>query len=305
VYLSREDKVLFPGDGITKGDLVQHYQSVADHLLPHLRDRPLTLQRFPDGIAKDGFYQKEAPDYFPKWIRRTQVPLMDGGEQEQVVVSKRSDLAYLANQGVVTLHPWLSRDDDLDFPDRMIFDLDPADETFEPVKRAARQLQRLLEKLGLKAFLMVTGSRGAHVWVPLRRGPDFDEVRGLAQEIAQSLAEGSPEEFTTEVRKEKRDGRLFLDVARNAFAQTAVAPYALRPLPGAPVATPLDWSELERRDLGSATYTMESLPRRLVQKGDPWHGMGRHGAGLQGAREKLARLKEMGGQASLTSGRSE
>jgi bifunctional non-homologous end joining protein LigD len=292
VELSREDKVLFPDEGITKGDVIQYYQEVAEPLVRHLKGRPVTLQRFPDGISEEGFYQKATPDYFPDWIPRAHIPLEGGGSQEQVLVSNAAGLAYLANQGVLTLHGWLSHRDHLRTPDEMVFDLDPPGESFGPVRKAARHLRDLLRTLGLHPFLMTTGSTGAHVRVPLRRGPDFEPVREFARGVARHLAQAHPDTLTTQVRKNKRGGRLFLDVGRNAYGQTAVAPYSLRPRRRASVATPLDWDELENPRLAGDSFTIQSIPRRLDQRSDPWKGMGRHGRSLDGPGETLEKMKK-------------
>jgi bifunctional non-homologous end joining protein LigD len=292
VEVKRGDKVFFPRDGITKGDLIHFYRAVADPLLSHVRERPLTLQRFPDGIDTEGFYQKQAPDYFPEWMGRTVVELGAGGRQSQVVVATPSELVYLANQGVITFHAWTSRADDLRKPDQMVFDLDPSGGDFAPVRKAARTLRSLLDRVELCSFLMLTGSTGAHVRVPLRRGPGFDEVRDFARSLAEHLSAEFPDALTTEVRKEKRGNRLFLDVARNAYGQTAVTPYSVRPREGAPVAAPLDWTELGKPGLGSTRFTVRSVPRRLGQREDPWKGMQRHARSLSKAREKFLEIRE-------------
>ncbi|MGD2123405.1 MAG: non-homologous end-joining DNA ligase [Gemmatimonadota bacterium] len=292
VELTREDKVLFPRETVTKGDLVRYYQDVSKPLLTHIRDRPLTLQRFPDGIEEEGFFQKQTPDYFPDWLGRVRVPLENGGSQNQVTVSNAAGLTYLANQGVITLHTWLSRKDDLRAPDRMVFDLDPPGNDFGLVRDGARALKNTLESLGLPPFLMITGSSGAHVWVPLRRGPDFEAVRAFARSVADHLVAESPRRFTKEVRKTKRKGRLFLDVARNALGQTTVAPYSVHPYAGAPAATPLDWEELNDDQLNSRAFTIRSLPRRISQREDPWRGMGRHRTGLGEPRKRLGEMEE-------------
>ena len=292
VELSREDKTLFPDACITKGNLIEYYQDVAGPILRHIGGRPLTLQRFPDGISEEGFYQKAVPDYFPDWISRVQVPLEQGGSQQQVEASNAATLVFLANQGVITLHGWLSRKDRLREPDQIVFDLDPPGEDFSPVREAARILQDLLESLGLRSFLMTTGSTGAHVRVPIRQGPDFDEVREFAGGVVSLLADEHEGSLTTRIRKKKRQNRLFLDVARNAYGQTAVAPYSPRPRPGAPVATPLDWEELDKANLTSDFFTIESIPRRLGQRKDPWVSMGRHQRSLDGPRERLEKLRK-------------
>jgi bifunctional non-homologous end joining protein LigD len=294
VELGNLDKLFFPGSddgGITKGDIVDYYERVADWMLPHLKDRPLSLERYPDGIEGEGFYQKQTPDYFPEWVATASVPIKgEGGSQSQIVCDGKATLVYLANQACITPHVWLSRRDRLDYPDRMVFDLDPTGEDFEPVRRAARFLRELLEETGLASFLMLTGSRGAHVVVPLRRNYEFERVRSLARAVADRLASRRPEELTTAQRKEARGQRLFLDTTRNAYAQTTVAPYAVRARPGAPVATPIEWDELS--DATSNRYRVRNLFRRLAQKDDPWRDIGSHSQDLTEPERRLASQRE-------------
>ncbi len=287
--LSHPDKVLFPGVGITKGDLAGYYRELAPVMLPYLEDRPLSLQRFPDGIDGDGFYQKEAGGHFPDFVDRVTVK-KEGGSVHQVVCNKAATLVYLAGQAVITPHPWLSRTGRLHRPDLLVFDLDPPGEGFEPVKRAARDVREMLEEIGLISFVKTTGSKGLHVVAPLDRSADFDAVRALARDAARLLAARHPDRLTVEVRKDKRKGRLFLDTARNAYAQTAVAPYAVRALPGAPVAAPLDWEELGDGKLDARSYTLQNVRRRLGQREDPWKGMMRRARSIEGPRGKLDRL---------------
>lgn len=291
VEVTSLDRVYYPEAGVTKEDVLDYYERVAEVMLPHLEDRPLSLQRFPEGLAGDGFYQKGVPEHFPDWIGRAEVALKDGGTQPQVVVRDVATLIWLAQHGTLTFHAWLSRAPELHSPDRMVVDLDPeAEGDFDSVRRAARDVRALFEEAGLAPFLMVTGSKGLHLWAPLRPGPDFDEVRAFARELTEHLAAEHPDRYTTEIRKKKRRGRLFLDVARNAYAQTAVAPYSLRPRPGAPVATPLEWDELGSLE-GPRRWTLRSVPRRLAHRDDPWKGMGRRAVTLEAARSRWARAR--------------
>ncbi len=288
VETSKEDKVLFGDDGIAKGDLVDYYRRIAEPLLHHARGRPISMERFPDGIDSERFYQKKAPDYFPDWIETVSVDLRGaGGRQDQVVLSEAATLVYLANQACITPHVWLSRADDLDRPDRMIFDLDPPGDDFGAVRTAARQVRDVLNELDLPAWLRTTGSRGLHVVVPLDGSSDFDAVRDFAGGVSRLLAERH-DGLTTAHRKDKRGERIFVDYLRNAYAQTAVASYAVRALPGAPVAAPLDWDELG--DTGSQSYTISNIHRRLGARDDPWKDMRRHARSLKGRREKLDKL---------------
>jgi bifunctional non-homologous end joining protein LigD len=289
--LSNLEKVLFPAAGLTKADLIDYYERVAPVMLPHLAGRPLSLERYPDGIDAEGFMQKNASGYFPKWIRRARLAKQDGAVAH-VVADDAPTLVYLANQACVSLHVGLSRIDRIDHPDRMVLDLDPSDQDFEKVRRAARDARALLEEVGLVPFLQTTGSRGLHLWVPLDRSADFDEVRAFASELAEVLVARRPAELTTAQRKAKRGDRVLLDVARNAYAQTAVAPYSVRARPQAPVATPLEWAALDAPKLEPQRYTIKNLFRRLGKKGDPWAEIARHARGLTAARERLMALAE-------------
>lgn len=291
VALSNTDKIFFPDVGLSKGDLIDYYRRMAETMVPYMRQRPITMHRFPDGIGADGFYQQKISDYFPDWIERVTVA-KEGGEITHVVVDEPATLVYLANQGCITPHIWLSRQDRLHDPDRLIFDLDPPDNDFEPVRFAARKLHDILDEIGLIPFVMTTGSRGLHVVAPLDRQHSFDTVRSFARGLADVLAQRYPERLTTEQRKNKRKGRLFLDTTRNAYAQTSVAPYAVRAKPGAPVATPLDWGELGDSDMHPQRYTIENIFRRMGQKSDPWADIDRHTRNLDPPQEKLERLRQ-------------
>jgi bifunctional non-homologous end joining protein LigD len=278
VELSNQDKLFFPADGITKGDLIGYYRDVAEVMLPHLENRPLTLHRFPDGIEDDGFYQQQASDYFPEWLQTLEAPRAsaDSKTVKHVLCNNRATLVYLANQGVIAFHGWASRSPRLYRPDRLIFDLDPPSEDFDAVRWAAKRIVGLMKDLGMSPFPMTTGSRGLHVLAPLRNEAGFDEVRELARDMADILAQRHPEALTVEQRKNKRHGRIYLDVSRNAYGQTAVMPYSVRALPEAPVATPLSLEELDDGKLGARRWRIDNVFRRLGQKDDPWKTMRKH-----------------------------
>jgi bifunctional non-homologous end joining protein LigD len=293
VELSHTDKVLFPDDGISKGDLIEYYHAVADWILPKLADRPVTMIRYPDGIGAHPILQKNAPDYFPDWVTRAEVP-KQGGSVRHVVCDKPATLVYLANQACIELHVFLSRLPAVEHPDQVIFDLDPPDaEQFGRVVQAARLLREVLEgELGLTAFVKTTGGKGLHVHVPLNADGDFDASRQFAREVAGLLAAREPGLLTSEQRKDKRGGLIYADPMRNAYAQTAAAPYGVRGRPGAPVATPLDWAELDEAGLTPGRFTVATVPGRLegLAGADPWAGLARRRYGLATARERLARL---------------
>jgi bifunctional non-homologous end joining protein LigD len=294
VKLSHTGKVLFPDDKITKGDLVAYYQRAADVMLPWLRERPVAMRRYPDGITTPGLFQKNVPRYFPDWITRAEVP-KQGGSLQQVICDKPATVVYLANQACIEFHAFLSRLDRIDDPDQVIFDLDPPDANrFGDVRTIALRLRQLLEdELGLATFVKTTGGKGLHVHVPLNARADFDTARGFTQEVAALLAARNPDLATTEQRRDKRGDLIYLDVMRNSYAQLAVAPYSVRARPGAPVATPLNWDELNDQ-LHPGQFTVTTVPDRisdLGRNGDLWAGMGRRASGLTRARERLRRLE--------------
>lgn len=270
IELTNLDKVYFPKGAITKGDLVAYYHTAAPIILPHLKDRPLTMHRFPDGITKDGFYQKDIGEYFPSWVKRVTIPKQENDTNTYVICNNAATLLYVANQACITPHIWLSRQPKLDYPDKMIFDLDPGTNDFELVKQTALALREQLDAFGLVVYPMVTGSRGMHVIVPLKRRYSFDDVRTCARALANHLVTlDGGKHLTTEVRLEKRKKHLFIDVTRNAWAQTTVAPYAVRALPGAPIATPVTWDEVACKALTAQKFTIKNIEKRLDKIGDP------------------------------------
>lgn len=274
VNISSKDKVMFPS-GITKLELADHYERVGELMVPHTRDRPLTMDVFPKGIEAGGAYIKQAPKHFPAWIKRVTVAKR-GGTVDHVVANRTDTLVYLAGQNVVTPHIWLSRADLIDKPDRLIFDFDPEHERFAEVRAAARTLGDMLRGLGLAPHAMTSGSRGIHVTVPLRRTRTFEEVRRFADAIGDRLVEQDPKRLTREWSKAKRGDRIYVDTGRNAYAQHAVAPYAVRAKAGAPVATPLHWDELDDRALRPDSWTLRTIGDRLAGEGDAWAAIAKH-----------------------------
>ncbi|UYB43752.1 non-homologous end-joining DNA ligase [Streptomyces sp. Je 1-4] len=291
VGIHRPEKVLFPDDGLTKADVVGYYRRVAASMVPQLRGRPLMLERLPEGLGGPHFMQKDTPAHYPDWIRRAEVT-NEGGTVTHTVCDEKATLLFLADQACLTFHRWLSRAARPDHPDRLVFDLDPPGPDFEAVREAARQLCGLLDELGLPAVLMTTGSKGLHVIVPLDGKSDFDTVRGFAQEAAAVLAERRPDRLTTAVRKKSRGNRLYLDVQRNAYAQTAVAPWSLRAKPGAPVAAPITREQLDDPQLTAQSWTLKDVAGVLEQAGTrPWSGVPARGRSLRTARRRLDALR--------------
>ncbi|MFF4269372.1 non-homologous end-joining DNA ligase [Streptomyces sp. NPDC001536] len=292
VEVHRPEKVLFPGDGAgkeyTKSDLVDYYRAVAPFMLPHLRGRPLMLERLPDGVGGPRFMQKNTPDSYPDWISRVEVT-KEGGTVRHTVCDDTATLVYLADQACLTLHRWLSRVGRVERPDRMVFDLDPSGDDFAPVHEAAWLLAELLDELKLPSALMTTGSRGLHVVVPVSGHHDFDEVREFAKDVADTLVAAHPEKFTTAARKKDRGERLYLDIQRNAYAQTAVVPFTVRPKPGAPVATPMSWTQLDDPGLDARRWSIEDAVDQA--RTNPWAGVMTKGRALGPARRRLNALR--------------
>jgi bifunctional non-homologous end joining protein LigD len=290
VQVSSVAKPFFPDAGLVKGDLLAYYRDVAEVMLPYLRGRPLNLQRFPNGVNGKGFWQQGASEHFPDWIRTVTVERRGrGGTVDHVVCDDAATIVYLANLSTVTFHAWTSTVEHLARPDLVIIDLDPdPDQGLEVVRAAARSVKAACEEVGLASFIQTSGSRGYHVVMPLQPGPDVEVVRDFAAELALLVAARDPDRLSVEWRKAKRDGRLLLDTARMGYAQTLVAPYSVRPKPEAPVATPIEWSELGRVE--PRTYTVANLRRRLARKPDPWAGMADHAAAFDPVRSRLDEL---------------
>ncbi|MGM0985219.1 MAG: non-homologous end-joining DNA ligase [Pseudomonadota bacterium] len=278
IEISHSDKVLFPDAGITKGDLADYYQRISTRLLPFAAERPLTLRAFPEGIDEEGFFNKHAPEHFPDFITRIEVPTRESGRRAALMSSadKAADLVYFAGQNVIEIHAALSTRTDLERPDQLIVDFDPSNDDFEKVRKVALGFCELLDSMGLNAFWKTTGSRGLHAHLPIRPERDFATVKEWAKAIARKLHDKMPQETTLELRKDKRDNKVFIDVLRNEYGQTAVLPYSVRARKGAPVATPIRADELGGGDLLPDRYTMKNVFQRLGQIEDPWRHFKRH-----------------------------
>jgi bifunctional non-homologous end joining protein LigD len=298
VQVSSVGKPFFPDAGLVKGDLLAYYRDVAEVMLPHVTGRPLNLQRFPNGVAGKGFWQQGASDHFPDWVQTVTVERRGrGGTVDHVVCDDAATIVYLANLATVTFHAWTSTTDHLARPDLVVFDLDPdPGQGLDVVRAAARAVRAACEELGLTPFVQTSGSKGYHVVVPLEPGPDVEVVHDFAADLAALVAARDPGRLTVEWRKAKREGRLLIDTARNGYAQTLVAPYSVRPRPEAPVATPVDWSELGRVEPRS--YTVANLRRRLARKSDPWAGMAAQAVAFDPARTRLDELLARAGRRS-------
>jgi bifunctional non-homologous end joining protein LigD len=285
VEVKRPAKELFPG--ITKLDVAEYFAAVGDDMVRHLRDRPLNLDRYPDGIGGRKLFTQAIPGHFPEsLVGRVTVPKRDG-TVTHAMVDRPEALVYLAGQAVIALHAWTSRRDRLDRPDRLIIDFDPQVDDFAAIRSAAIQAGDLYRECGLEPFAMVTGSRGIHVVAPLRRTSDHARVAEVARAMARVLVERDPEGLTTEFSIAKRGDRTYVDVGRVRWGHTAVSPYSIRPKVQAPVATPLRWEELGGDALRPDGFTIRDVPKRLRTGGEPWADIAEHARGLGGARRFL------------------
>lgn len=272
ISLSNLDKIWFPKSKITKGEIIAYYAQMASYQLPLIKNHLLTLQRYPDGIKGEAFYQKNASDYFPSWIKTKPVTKSEGGVVEYVVATNEQTLVYLVNQATLTLHYWLSKYIKLHYPDRIIFDLDPSVNNFTRIKAAAKLIKKICDELDLPCYAMTTGSRGIHIYIPLKPGHTFEDVDIVASYIARKMIEERPKEFTLEMRKNKRGTKIFIDTLRNRYNATAVVPYSVRAYEKAPVAMPIWWKEIDSK-LTAQTFTIKNAYEHLKKVGNPWKSM--------------------------------
>jgi bifunctional non-homologous end joining protein LigD len=278
--ITHPEKVLFPDDGITKGELAVYYEAIAPVMVPHIHGRPVTMERYPAGIDKKGFWQKDVSKGFPEWLERIEVPKKDGTVHHPLVTDARS-LLWMTNQNTITQHVWTSRAPDLYHPDVCVFDLDPSTEDEPDVLRtAALAVRDLLAELGLPSWLKTSGSKGFHILVSLDRTADMDDVARFAHRVGTILVERDPEHLTQEFSKADRGGRIFVDTGRNGYSATFAAAYAVRAKPGAPVSAPCTWEELERGEIGPRTFTLRTMADRIAGVGDLWSEMRKSEAGL-------------------------
>lgn len=293
INIQNEDKIFFPEGKITKGELVEYYKKNSANILRHCSDRALVMNRYPNGIYGEGFFQKNVSEYFPPWIERIKVKSRTvGGSNDFLVCNNAASLVYTANQACITFHMWLSKIDKMDYPDVIVFDLDTHSEDisqFRLICDVAIFLKEILEKHGLSSWVMTTGSKGLHVRVPIIRKYTFSKVREFAKKIAEMAVAIDPKQITLESRKEKRKGKILIDVVRNSFGATAVIPYSLRPKPYAPVATPIDWKELKDKKLTSQKYNIKNIFSYLSKKGDVWSKMKRSSRSLDKALKLLGK----------------
>lgn len=279
LVISHPEKVLFPDSGISKGELCRYYEQVASILLPHLQGRPITLERFPAGIGRKGFIQKDVSKGFPEWLPRVEVQARarrasgTNAPVHYALAQDARDLLWMANQNAVTLHVWASRVPELDAPDCCVFDLDPAREEPEVLARAALAVRDLLGELGLASFVKTSGSKGYHILVPLDRLASFESTWRFGLGVGGILTRRFPEVFTQEFIKADRGGRIFIDTGRNARGATFAAAYSVRAKPGAPISAPCTWEEVSSGAIAPQTVGLRTMAARLAELGDIWKPM--------------------------------
>jgi bifunctional non-homologous end joining protein LigD len=270
--ITHPEKLLFPADGISKGELATYYEMVATLMVPHMRLRPVTMERYPAGIEAEGFMHKSVTRGFPAWLERVAVPKKDGEVHYPLVNDTRS-LLWMTNQNCITPHVWISRVPDLMRPDLCVFDLDPLKDEPAVLRDAALALRVLLGELGLQSWLKTSGSKGFHILVALDRSADIGQVAGFAHRVGAELVRRDPNHLTQEFSKADRGGRILVDTGRNGFGATFAAAYAVRARPGAPVSAPCTWAELEDGSAAPQAFTLRTMAERLARMGDLWAGM--------------------------------
>ena len=270
--ISHPEKVLFPDDGITKGELAAYYEAIAPVMIPHLRKRPVTMERFHKGIGQAGFIQKTIGKGTPDWIDRVEVP-KKGGTVIHPLINDTRSLLWLANQNCITPHVWVSRVPNLYHPDVCIIDLDPLQDDIKTLRTATLAVRDFLAELGLTSFVKTTGSKGFHVAVPLNGKSDAGEVSSFAGIVGQILVATHPRTLTQEFSKADRGGRIYVDTGRNHPPATFAVAYAVRPKPGAPVSAPCTWEEIEKGKVEPQSFTVRNMAARIAKVGDLWSTM--------------------------------
>lgn len=286
VTVTHPEKVLFPEDGITKGELAAYHEAIAPLMLPHLRGRPVTMERFPSGIGEEGFLHKNLTRGFPAWIERVETAKSDGTVNYLIVNDVRS-LIWMTNQNTITPHVWVSRAPDLLHPDLCLFDLDPSIDDPDMLRAAALAVRDFLKELGLKSWAKTSGSKGFHIVVPLDGTSKIGDVARFAHAVGALLVQQDPDRFTQEFAKVDRGDRILVDTGRNGYGATFAAAYAVRPKPGAPVSAPCTWEEVASGKATPRAFTLRDMAARVAKAGDPWADMLDHAQSLQPAIEAI------------------
>jgi bifunctional non-homologous end joining protein LigD len=289
--ITHPEKLLFPADGITKGEVADYYRMIASAMLPHIMRRPVTLERYPAGIDKKGFWQKDVSKGFPAWLERVEVPKKDGTVHHPLVTNANS-LLWTVNQNTITHHVWTSREPNLYSPDVCVFDLDPAQEDPTILRKAAIALRDLLAELGLPTWVKTSGSKGFHIIVSLDRKARMDDVALFAHAVGAVLVSRDPDHLTQEFSKVDRGGRILVDTGRNGYSATFAAAYTVRARPGAPVSAPCTWEEVESGAVGPRSFTLRTMKQRMDAVGDLWSGMRDRRRSLVRATQRLRKMAQ-------------
>jgi bifunctional non-homologous end joining protein LigD len=276
--ITHPEKVLFPADGITKGELAAYYDAVSSLMLPHIRRRPITMERFPAGIGQKGFLQKNVATGFPEWLKRTDTPRKSGGTVHYPLANDRRSLLWLVNQNTVAMHVWTARVPRLGHPDVCVFDLDPTKKQPKVLQEAVLLLRDGLKAEGCDSWVKTSGSKGFHVIVLLAARTTYKQSEAFAKNVAAKLAERYPKIFTVEFFKDDRGGRILIDTMRNRSGSTFVAPYSVRPRDGAPVSAPCTWKEIESGRAMPQAFTVKNMAARIAKCGDVWAELVKPGA---------------------------
>jgi len=279
--ISHPDKLMFPDDGITKGELATYYAAIAPLMLPHLKSRPVTMERFPAGIGEGGFLQKDVKKGFPEWLQRAEAPKKGGVVHYPLVCDTRS-LLWMANQNCITPHVWTSRAPDLYQPDVLVVDLDPSEDEPKVLANAALAVRDYTHELGMQTWVKTSGSKGFHIVLPLDAKAGFDEVAAFSEAIARELVKRDPDHLTLEFNKVNRGKRIYVDVGRNGYSATFAAAYAVRARKGAPVSAPCTWQEIESGTVRPQTFTVRNMAERVEAVGDLWSDMTSRGYSVPG-----------------------
>ncbi|WP_053332680.1 non-homologous end-joining DNA ligase [Candidatus Jidaibacter acanthamoebae] len=266
ITITHPDKILFPKDNITKWDLVKYYIKISDFILPFVKNHPITINCFREGINNNGFYRQHAPNNLPDWFQTYELERRKLGKMNHILCQNKASLIYLVNLNMVSIHRWLSTINNPEYPEILIVDIDPPQNMFDLACKAAKLIRIQLENLHYKAYLMVTGSRGLHVISKVNQNDSFEHVRNMLYKITSQIAYNYPQYFSIEVRKKNRENLVYLDITRNAYGQTAIAPFSVRAKEGAPIATPISWEEVDKKGLTPNKYNISNIISLITLK---------------------------------------
>ena len=259
INITHPDKILFPLEGINKKDLAHYYLKISDHMLPFLKDFPITINCFPEGVEKQGFFRQHAPKSLPSWFKTATLKTKNGEEMTHMLCQNKQTLVYLANQNAIEIHRWLSKVSNPDHPDIMVIDIDPPYGRFDFAILAAKLLKDKLKERGYNTDLMLTGSKGLHIISQCKDQENFEQIRDKLKKLTKQLSAEHEDKFTTDIRKDKRAGKVYLDLSRNAYGQTVIVPFSPSAKENSPIAMPIGWEELDSSDVKSDKYTIKNV----------------------------------------------